>query len=445
MAAGVLHRGSLRLRLSRRLALQTALGLGLICAAVYVVIAWSLAQRQDDLLEQKQAAVIHLLSEARQPDSLGDVRHLLGDFLAGHEDISLTLSNSRGRLLHRMAREGAAPGDSKRLEFEVPMKGADGARLQAVLTLDRRNDGALLNRLGLTLALAALVGALAVSGGGFWLVAVELAPLQKLVDQTCEVHAAQLDRRLDGSEQAEELQPLVAQFNALLDRLAVAYRQMESFNADVAHELNTPLSTLISSSELALRRPRESAELRETLGSNLEELHRMAGIVSDMLFLSRAERGVSARRTPIDSLAVLAREVVEFHEAALQERELRAEVQGDASASVDASLLRRAISNLLGNASRYADRGSAVQIRIDRTAQGCIRIAVVNQGATVSAEHLPRLFDRFYRADPARSHGVTNHGLGLAIVAGIARMHGGSCFAESAAGVTSIGFKVDRA
>jgi len=273
-------------------------------------------------------------------------------------------------------------------------------------------------------------------------VGLGLSPLHKLVEQTRRVHALRLDRRLDGSEQAEELQPLIAQFNALLDRLDVAYRQMEAFNADVAHELNTPLATLISSCELALRRPRGAEELCDVLASNLEDLQRMAGIVNDMLFLSNAERGLPARRARVPRLALLAAEVVEFHEAALLEAGLRSKVLGDAAASVDAPLLRRALSNLLGNATRYARPGSCVEVQVRALEQDRVELSVTNEGAVLQTEDLLRWFDRFYRADPARSQADRNHGLGLAIVAAIARMHGGEVFADSAQGVTRIGLRI---
>ncbi|MBY0234503.1 MAG: two-component sensor histidine kinase, partial [Burkholderiaceae bacterium] len=211
----------------------------------------------------------------------------------------------------------------------------------------------------------------------------------------------------------------------------------------VAHELNTPLATLISSSELALRKSRSVDELREVLAANLDDLQRIAGIVKDMLFLSQADRGASARRTPVHSLAALASDVVEFHEAAMQEASLFAEVIGDASGLFDAGLLRRALSNLLGNATRYAKPGSAVRIEIESDGPGhVLKIAVVNQGDGIAAAHLPRLFDRFYRADPARANADLNHGLGLSIVAAIARMHGGAPFADSKDGVTRIGISL---
>lgn len=112
---------------------------------------------------------------------------------------------------------------------------------------------------------------------------------------------------------------------------------------------------------------------------------------------------------------------------------------GDAAAEIDARLLRQALSNLLGNATRYAATGSAVLVHIDRQVNGEVHIAVHNEGQTIDPAHLPRLFDRFYRADTARTHADRNHGLGLAIVAAIARMHGGQVFAASADGLTRIG------
>ncbi len=331
MKAGWLSPHSLRGRLSRGLALQAALGLGAVCAAVYIVIAWTLSLRQDEVLAQKQAAIQHVLREGRSAHDARFAQHLLADLLTGHGELSLRVVDGEGRPLYedpgRPTPAGTATAAAKRLDFDIARPEFPGGRAQATLALDTASDDALLARLGWTLALAALLGTGAIAAGGVWLVGRGLAPLGQLVDQTRQVSALRLDRRLDGSGQALELQPLIAQFNALLDGLAGAYGQMESFNADVAHELNTPLATLISSCELALRRPRGREELCEVLASNLEELHRMAGIVGDMLFLSNAERGVPARRTHQDSLARLAQEVIEFHEAALSEAGLAAEVQ----------------------------------------------------------------------------------------------------------------------
>jgi len=225
-------------------------------------------------------------------------------------------------------------------------------------------------------------------------------------------------------------------------RLEQSYAQLEGFNADVAHELRTPLANLMGQTEVALSRERPMAEMRETLVSNLEEMQRLSAMINDMLFLSQADRGAVARRGEPVSLAVLAQQVVEFHEGALEDAGLRLRVEGDALLPVDESLIKRALSNLLGNATRFATRGSTVVIGIAPDAARQVQVEVSNQGPAIAPEALPRLFDRFFRADESRccDGDEQHHGLGLAIVAAIARMHAGRTIAGSGDGTTRVGF-----
>ncbi|WP_431264593.1 heavy metal sensor histidine kinase [Roseateles chitinivorans] len=433
------HAGSLRFRLLRRLALQSMAGLGVVCIAVYVVIFLTLDQRQDQTLSMKREAVQHLLQEGRGAHDLESVRHLLNDFLAGHDELTLSVADSTGHVFLPPQRR---PGPDVKLErFTVPLTADLGGTGTASLAFDRSKDNELLVRLAWTLGIAAVGGALVLSAAAAFGVRRELAPLRALVRQTAAVRADRLELRLDGRDQVEELQPLIAQTNELLDRLAQAYRQMESFNADVAHELNNPLSILISSSEVALRRPRSPEELKETLRSNLEELRRIARIVADMLFLANAQRGAQASREEFTELSELCAEVLDYHEDSLREAGLRGVVRGHARASVDTGLLQLAISNLVGNAKRYATPGSDVVIEVEPRGSE-VYVGVLNHGAEIPEEHLPRLFDRFYRVDPARTGASKNHGLGLSIVAAIARMHGGAASASSTDGVTRIGLTI---
>lgn len=429
---------SLGYRLSWWLALQSLGVLLTVCIAVYLATAYSLEARQRETLQQKQQQVQHLLAETARESGLSTLKHKLDDYFVGHQDMSLLLmSGSDGDVIYRSA-EPAGMGDERRqLSFIATRSSL--APLNASLTLDTRDDAHLLRNLAMTLLASALVGALIVSAGGFMLVRLGLRPVQLLAEQTSKLAADTLHRPLDGSAQPAELQPLIMQFNALLARLDRSYEQLEGFNADVAHELYTPLATLISSVELAMRKPRGSAEMQEELGSNLEELRRMSGMVQDMLFLSQADRGSIARRTHTPSLAAVVSGVVEYHEAALEEASVSLEIVGDAAGDFDVPLLRRALSNLISNATRFATRDSVVRVEITAGDTGEVQLAVANKGETVDAEHLPRLFDRFYRVDSARSHGHLNHGLGLSIVAAIARMHGGEPFARSSRSLTTIG------
>lgn len=430
-------------RLTLWLALQSMTGLGLICGLLYLAMDWTLSERQHDTLVQKELAVREQVGQRRnwaRPEELGQA---LNAMMAGHADLGMRLVDATGRIVF----DRPLPlrrTDQHAHVFDLAVAGMSSP-VRASLDLDTNADAALLHRISWMLLLAAVGGSAVVSLGGFVLVRYSLMPLHQLVAQTRRVTADTLERRLDGSAQPLELQPLIEQINALLDRLATAYAQMEAFNADVAHELNTPLTTLISSSELALRKARSMRELEEVLGSNLEELDRLARIVADMLFLSRAHRGQVARREPVSSLATLASDVAEFHEAAIEEADLTLQIVGDAAACVDPRLLQRALSNLLSNAERHATPGSAIVLRIMQQSADRIAIAVDNNGATIAPVHLPRLFDRFFRADPARAHADRNHGLGLAIVAAIAHMHQGGTLAYSEGGKTRIGLWIQVA
>lgn len=431
--------------LSWWLAGQTFLGLGIVCMVVYVVTSFSLTVRQRDELAQQEEVVRHLIGEATRGGDLASLKHKLDDFFVGHSDLRLTLQNAAGAPVYSNGpAANAIAADARWSRFEMPSPLVEGGLLRTELKMDTAADAQILRGLAWTLFACAVAGALMVSAGAFWLVRRAMVPVRELALQTQRLGATRLSHRLDGSAQAEELQPLVHQFNALLGRLQQAYDQMEGFNADVAHELRTPLATLIGECELALNEGVNAARSREVLGSNLEELHRLSAVVNSMLFLSQAARGAVARRVPVPSLAELAAEVVEFHDAPLQEAGLNVLITGEADGEFDAALLRQALSNLLANATRFADRGSTISIRIERSAGGdrgeITGVSVSNIGPEIDAAHLPRLFDRFYRADPAREHGEANHGLGLSIVAAIARMHGGQTHALSEAGKTSIGF-----
>ncbi|MBK9134584.1 MAG: heavy metal sensor histidine kinase [Betaproteobacteria bacterium] len=320
-----------------------------------------------------------------------------------------------------------------------------GGQVRARYTVDYSRDAAMGRRWAWILVAVTLASGALVGGGSAWFVRRGLSPMRELAAQTRAISPASLDRRLALADPAEELLPWVEQFNALMDRLERAYAQLEAFNADVAHELRTPLAALIGETEVALARERTSDALRETLASNLEEMQRLSAMVNDMLFLAQADRGAVARRGEPVSLAALARQVVEFHEAALEDAGLALRIEGDAAVPVDEALFKRALSNLLGNATRFADAGSTVVVRISaelaQTAEQ-VEVVVQNRGQAIAPQHLPRLFDRFFRGDDSRCcpDEEQHHGLGLAIVAAIARMHAGRTLAESDAGLTRVGF-----
>ena len=230
-----------------------------------------------------------------------------------------------------------------------------------------------------------------------------------------------------------------------LGRLEEAYQQLEGFNADVAHELRTPLANLIGGTQVALSRPRSATEFQETLQSNLEELERLRSIVNDMLFLARADQGEAATGLTAADVAHEVEMTIEFFEPLLDETGASVAIEGElrAQATMNLALFRRALSNLLQNAIEHSAAGARLVVTITERAEATW-IAVANPGPTIAAPHLPRLFDRFYRVDSSRhdTGEIHGHGLGLAIVKAVASMHGGTTLATSDDGVTTIAFSL---
>lgn len=425
-----------------QLASQTVLGLGLICAGIFAVTTWSFADKQRAYLAAKLTATRDVALSAEGSGGLAAMRKHLQAGIPRRVGTYLELHKANGDLLYRDPDAFSPFSRAQRMDFTLPLAVGE---VRGVLLLDTAEDSHMLRRLALILATATLLGGISAGLASVWMVRRTMRPLLALAEQTRAISPGRMDQYLSLVEPITELQPWIDQFNAMLQRLESAYVQLESFNADVAHELRTPLAALIGHTEVALSRENRQAEtLRETLTGNLEELQRLAALVNDMLFLSRADRGETARCRMPSRLADLVRQVVEFHDASLGEAQLRAYVVGDAEISVDQPLFKRAVSNLLGNATRYAVQGSAITVNIDVGTEGYAEVTVENTGPDIDAPHMPRLFDRFFRADESRVDGHLHHGLGLAIVAAIAQMHAGHTVAVSGGGRTSIGFAVSR-
>jgi len=436
-------RGSLRRWLSRWLVLQTFAALGLVCIVVYVSVYLNLLARQETLLEQKKGVIVHLVEEFASLGDLSHLEHKLTDFFYGKSEFSLRLKINGKLMTYGEHEPSLSSRDIKRTTFTLAMPQQPGGQMEAELLLDISSDVHLQAMLAWTLFACTLGGALIVSVIGDVLVRRALYPLHDVGRQAEMLSPDRIGERLDESGLADELQPLVRQFNQVLQRVERAYVQMEGFNADVAHELRTPLATLIGETELALSTRRSRTELQDVLGSNLEELQRMSGIVNDMLFLSQADRGATARSSRTCNLRELVYEVLAYHEAEAFDAKVSFAVVGDKSAAVDRTLFQRAVSNLVSNAVRFANPDTQIQVRLEDIDERKIGIAVRNIGDPISTDHLPRLFHRFYRLDSSRASNTAHHGLGLAIVSAIARMHGGQTYASSDHDSTTIGFSID--
>ena len=299
---------------------------------------------------------------------------------------------------------------------------------------DRSDDKAFTEDFGKILA-GVLAAGIACSAATALLVAKRaLRPLKEMAAATEKVQASQLNQRLGGGRWPNELTAFAAAFDKMLARLEESFDRLSRFSADLAHELRTPIQNLRSESEVALTRPRTAAEYREVIELSVEEYQRLSGMIDSLLFLARAENAETRLSRVKLRLGPEIDTILDFYDAAAREREVVLTRQGDGELYADPMLLRRALSNVVSNGLRHTSRNGRVQVLVDTDHDRRVEIVVQDNGCGIGPEHLPRIFDRFYRADAARSSDSTNTGLGLAIVKSIMELHGGLASAESALG-----------
>ncbi len=263
------------------------------------------------------------------------------------------------------------------------------------------------------------------------------APLRGLSDIMSDVQADRLHVRLDSDEVPGELQALVNSFNHMIGRLEDSFTRLSHFSADIAHELRTPITNLITQTQVGLGQPRSLGEYRELLYSNLEEQERLAKMVNDMLWLAQSEHGLLKPVWDPLNLGQEVHELFDFFEALAEEKKIELIFQGNAPRiRGDRAMLRRAISNLLSNALRYTPAGEMIKVKLHPLNEAYVTLSIENPGPTISAEHLSKIFDRFYQVDPSRQRLSGGAGLGLAITKSIVEVHDGHISAYSDNDVT---------
>ena len=438
-----------RLSLTSRLALLFA-----ACTAVVSLVAGVLFNRASEAhfieLDQQQldSKLVALRSTLQGIDSreafLQRTPQLRADL--GHQpDLTLRVSAAGQRWL-----DGApnvtlpeAPGlhslQNAGTEYRVynaPLAPGQPGSPQLSLVLDITHHQHFLERMQRLIWLTVGLSALATALLGAWAARSGLRPLRRMGEVAAGVSAHSLTQSLPHTQMPAELAELAQAFNAMLGRLDDAFQRLSAFSADIAHELRTPLSNLLTQTQVILTQPRPLEDYREALHSNLEELQWMAQLVNDMLYLAKADHGLlMPTREPLD-LALEVEALLEFFTLVAEDAQVTLVREGNAHTAGDRGMLRRAVSNLLDNALRFTPSGGEVRVRILQGTEG-VKLTVENNGEGIPARLLPRLFDRFYRADPARHEGSSEHaGLGLAITQSIVRAHGGKIYCESKAGWT---------
>jgi two-component system heavy metal sensor histidine kinase CusS len=423
-----------------------ALGIfALVGAALYFVLERELVQREDDQLTTYLQALQYSTARAGTPERWARVVAKLDTLAPADGSVRFWVQSPDARFAY--ARDPVGPTAYRTLARTVEALEQRPA-VQVVVGVNTLLYESTLRTFVLAYTVLTLAATLLVAVLGFWIAHLGLRPLRDLSLEARGLQPNAPAQRLPTEPLPLELRDLAAAFNGALGRLEQAYQQLEGFNADVAHELRTPLANMIGTTQVALSRPRGAGELQEVLQSNLEELERLRTIVNDMLFLARADQGEAATALADCAVADEVRKTVDFFEFLLDEKGITVGVEGDlrCRASMERALFRRALTNLVQNAIAHSQPGARLVVHI-RPENALVWVTVSNQGATIAEVHLLRLFDRFYRADAARhdEEGEHGFGLGLAIVQAIARMHGGGVTARSEGGVTTIGFSLQRA
>ena len=308
---------------------------------------------------------------------------------------------------------------------------ADAQNYIVQVAQDRSVDEQFQKEFGLLVAVVLVCGIFASAMIAISVTRRGLRPLEAMTRSLKRVGPHRLHERVPPVEWPRELQPVAIAFDDMLDRLEDSFTRLSQFSADLAHELRTPLANIRGEAEVALARPRSPNEYEAVIESSVAECERLSGIIDNLLFLARAEAAESeVHRARFDGRAAIER-IAAYNEAIAEERQLVITCTGDGEVYADPVLFGRAVSNLVDNAVHFTPDGGRIAISLETNPAGA-EIAVEDTGCGVAADHLPRMFDRFYRVDASRSSEGT--GLGLALVKSIADLHGGSVAVESEVG-----------
>ncbi|MBT8764850.1 heavy metal sensor histidine kinase [Metapseudomonas boanensis] len=413
------------------------------------------------ILVEKLESAQSILQGLPSVTDFTELKPQLSALLGAHRDLAAIILDSHGKVLFaepamvnvpQGLRVRSAPTMWEWEDQEFMYRGLTAelnvpgltAPLTLLLVLDVTHHMAFFEALQRWFIIGLIISAL-VSAGLGWVVARSgLRPLRQVTQMAASMSARSLKERIPMEPVPLELQQLMASFNAMLARLDEAFMRLSNFSADIAHELRTPVSNLMTHTEVVLSRKRDIGAYEENLYSNLDDLKRMSRMIDDMLFLAKADNGLIVPQRERIGLEKIVGKLFEYYQLMADEREITLKLSGSGSARGDALMLDRAISNLLSNALRYTPPGNAISVTITQTS-ATTTLSVENPGDTIPAEHLKLLFDRFYRADPARREGApSNAGLGLAITRSIVEAHRGWIWCTSANGRTAFHMEFPR-
>ncbi len=461
-----------RTSITRRLTLLFVAASTVVLLALGIVIATSVEkhfEQQDmDVLVGKMELTRHTLEQLKSKTDIAHVSQVLNNSLVGHHGLEvLVLGPNRERIFatsnadfpvdlvassaiheaHHPVIWTVGEQTYRAIAAELPsgmlsVKGGSTPVIVAV-AIDIAHHQAFMRSFLQTLWLFVL-GAAVLTGFLGWVAARRgLAPLRIMREQAQVVTAQQLGYRLPVESAPLELAELAHSLNEMLARLEEAFRRLSDFSSDIAHELRTPVSNLMTQTQVALSRARSADEYHTILESNAEEFEHMGRMISDMLLLAKAGNGLVVPNREIIDLAAEVRTLFDYYDAVADEKGLKLVLEGTGEVDADQLMLRRALGNLLSNAARHSTANSTVRVKIKASLES-VSIAMENTGDAIRQEYLERVFDRFFRVDPSRQRSSEGTGLGLAITKSIVVAHGGAISVASSCGITTFTIKLPR-
>jgi heavy metal sensor kinase len=435
---------SIRLRLTLWFGAGLAailLGFGMM---TYLLMRHQQLERVDDGLREELSDV---LSEVKKGSNRQEMLGWLDRRFARHEGFDFQVTTKSGERIFANLRLGARRLPTPELPaasdmpvydtFSIPQAG----RYRIVTGQAEGPDGILTIQVARSLEpvraeMVELLTALLIAGplalvctvaGGYFLARRALSPVDRMTVAANEIDVQKLDRRLEIGNSGDELGRLGQTLNSMLDRLERSFDEMRRFTADASHELRTPLAVIRSEAEVALGKPLSELEKQELLGSILEECQRLTWVTDQLLTLCREDAGISQQaREPVD-LSQLVRGVTDTMRLLAENKGQQIIVTVDDPVVVhgDPVRLRHVIYNLVDNAIKYSPAEGTVSVTVSGRNHTALLI-VDDTGIGISDEHLPHVFDRFYRVDKSRNRAEGGAGLGLSIVQCIVSAHGGT-------------------
>lgn len=446
----------IRLRLTAWYFAVLAVVLSAFGVSAYLAMRHSIRQTVDEELQMRAEGVHQLIERTIQRGALAD----LPEGFREHTELRaggalLQVSDEQGNWLYRstvmsdygVPRPATVP--KKATEYtgkDVPLRiwtekvsvGGQSYLIQSAFEMDDFYEA--LDHFALLLFISIPSLLLCAAAGGYWISTRALAPVDQITQTARSISAQNLSSRLEVPKTGDELQRLSQTLNGMLDRLETAFKKITQFTADASHELRTPVAVMRTRAELSLRKARSADEYRDVIAEVLTELEKTSGLIEQLMFLARADSGAEMLHFAATNVAEVLREACHQGSALAEAKQIafQEQISGDSMwIRGDASSLRRLFLILIDNAVKYTPVNGQVEVSLQRN-DGYAVAQVRDTGIGIAETDLPNVFERFYRADKARTRELGGVGLGLSIGRWITEVHAGTIEVHSSPGRGSI-------